>query len=622
MAERILVLISIICSFSLNAQTGIGTTTPNASAKLDVYSDNKGFLPPRVSLTDAYDRTTISSPAIGLLVYCKGDAGLAAGYYYWNGNAWATIATDGGSGSIAAEYGSQILSSNVTISNSTPVDVLSFTLPSAGTWELITFFRAQGTSGNTFAGVFAIYDANNDLVSNSEILSAYGEIASTGTGVVRVTTTGVATYKLKAWVSSGTSFEAAASANGRTGVTWKKISGNAPVTGQSVDYGIARYTGADGSGLSTGALVSFDANAAGNLVWSGNKFTLKANKTYELEASLAIYHSSVGVAGVFQIYDYTNSKELANSLFMSQNGGGSKNQNANTPIKCIVTPITDIQVGVKLNNYYGGAPSIIGNGVATGSNSAANASYFIAKQLGSSAIVNPWVLSGNDVYNTTGKVGIGNASPATSAILDLTSTSKGILIPRMTGVQKNAITSPSNGLLIYQTDAPIGFYYYNGSSWLNIANVGTNNRYISYSNQFVQYSSAQSLTSLSAGVYTNLTGSDLEVIVPSGFSSNKIIIKWDTWGDLNTTNAAHGSLRYQIVQSGSTSNTYGSVSMNGWATIATGAMRFATPITYIITDLSPGTYTFKLQILREAEVGTVSSMNNYYVSGSAQVYVK
>ncbi len=170
--------------------------------------------------------------------------------------------------------------------------------------------------------------------------------------------------------------------------------------------------------------------------------------------------------------------------------------------------------------------------------------------------------------------------------------------------------------------APIGFYYYNGSSWLNIANVGTNNRYISYSNQFVQYSSAQSLTSLSAGVYTNLTGSDLEVIVPSGFSSNKIIIKWDTWGDLNTTNAAHGSLRYQIVQSGSTSNTYGSVSMNGWATIATGAMRFATPITYIITDLSPGTYTFKLQILREAEVGTVSSMNNYYVSGSAQVYVK
>ena len=51
------------------AQVGIGTTTPNASAKLDVTSTNKGFLPPRVTLTGTADVTTIVSPATGLFVY-------------------------------------------------------------------------------------------------------------------------------------------------------------------------------------------------------------------------------------------------------------------------------------------------------------------------------------------------------------------------------------------------------------------------------------------------------------------------------------------------------------------------------------------------------------------------
>jgi hypothetical protein len=89
-------------------------------------------------------------------------------------------------------------------------------------------------------------------------------------------------------------------------------------------------------------------------------------------------------------------------------------------------------------------------------------------QIGSSAIVNPWTLSGTNTYNTSGNVGIGTSSPSTSSLLDVSSTSKGILIPRMTASQKNAISSPTTGLLIFQTDAPTDFYYYNGSSWLSL----------------------------------------------------------------------------------------------------------------------------------------------------------
>ena len=53
-----------------------------------------------------------------------------------------------------------------------------------------------------------------------------------------------------------------------------------------------------------------------------------------------------------------------------------------------------------------------------------------------------------------------------SAILDLSSTSLGMLVPRMTEAQKLLISNPANGLLIYQTNQVIGFWYYNGSAWV------------------------------------------------------------------------------------------------------------------------------------------------------------
>jgi hypothetical protein len=65
------------------------------------------------------------------------------------------------------------------------------------------------------------------------------------------------------------------------------------------------------------------------------------------------------------------------------------------------------------------------------------------------------------------QIGIGTKTPAPSAALEVTSSTnnKGILIPRVTATQKDAIASPAQGLLVYQTTAPIGFYYYTGTSW-------------------------------------------------------------------------------------------------------------------------------------------------------------
>jgi hypothetical protein len=59
----------------------------------------------------------------------------------------------------------------------------------------------------------------------------------------------------------------------------------------------------------------------------------------------------------------------------------------------------------------------------------------------------------------------GSAADA-SAMLDASSTTQGVLVPRMTAAQRVAISSPATGLLLFQTDAPSGFYYYNSSAWV------------------------------------------------------------------------------------------------------------------------------------------------------------
>lgn len=53
----------------------------------------------------------------------------------------------------------------------------------------------------------------------------------------------------------------------------------------------------------------------------------------------------------------------------------------------------------------------------------------------------------------TAQVGIGTSSPDNSSILDIQSTDHGMLIPRMTSAQRNLITDPANGLIIYNTDS-------------------------------------------------------------------------------------------------------------------------------------------------------------------------
>jgi hypothetical protein len=193
MVKRILIFIGIVSSIHLDAQTGIGTTTPDPSAKLEVASTNKGFLPPRMT---AAQRGNIPSPAAGLMVYqTDGTAGL----YYYDGSSWIYIinsttnivsVVNGGTGTTTATgTGSVVLSNSPTLTTPTlgvasgTSIVLSGTASSTSTSTgALTVAGGAGIGGQIFVGGIQNTPIGNTNASSGSFTTivASGNITATG----------------------------------------------------------------------------------------------------------------------------------------------------------------------------------------------------------------------------------------------------------------------------------------------------------------------------------------------------------------------------------------------------------------------------------------------------------
>ena len=98
--QKLCVLLLLILSFNLNAQVGVGTRNPDASAMFQVESNDKGVLIPKVALTSASDIATVTSPANGLLIFntsttSSSNDSLSPGFYFYNGFEWKRLLNSG-----------------------------------------------------------------------------------------------------------------------------------------------------------------------------------------------------------------------------------------------------------------------------------------------------------------------------------------------------------------------------------------------------------------------------------------------------------------------------------------------------------------------------------------------
>ena len=206
-----LLIILLFISYSSFAQTGIGTTTPDASAKLDVSASNKGFLPPRVTLTSRTDNSTIPNSATGLLVYNTGsNPNLVAGYYYWNGSSWATIATATGSG-VSSSY-----------------------------------LRGSRNTGQT-TGL-----STNGLIAFTQVDQSAGQDISLNTSTGQITLAAGRTYRLQAQVPT---FQTSAS-DARPQFGWYNETASAYVGSSSASYSGASSAGYGATGGISDAIIT------------------------------------------------------------------------------------------------------------------------------------------------------------------------------------------------------------------------------------------------------------------------------------------------------------------------------------------------------------------------------
>ena len=579
--KHIVLLGFIFCNttIGLNAQTGIGTTTPNASAKLDVYSTNKGFLPPRVTLTSTTDATTIASPAEGLLVYNLGSVGLQAGYYYWNAANWATIATatSAGNGVTAMDmvklYGEAYSTAAGKISET---NGYSFTVPVSGKY-LFDFSSGAYALNVSFSMTFKVRQGTTDI--GTDVQTSYnGGTHSEYNGKVEVN------------LQAGTNYNVYVTSNGVRNsydydrVYMKLVAGNLPVTGQSVDYVSvgAIYQTAVGDNRD----LIFTQNFGGNIPYntSTGVFTLAANKTYLFQAQ--IRSNTPSAAGNYIEYGFVdattnvlliNGTQTITSSTTSTAGFGS-----NPVINFIYTPTTNQTVKIRTT-----ANSI---GTQTLQSGTVNIT-----QIGSSAIVNPWVLSGSTAYNTTGNVGIGTSAPAYS--LDVSGTAKLSTTPSITTATSVLVKDPTTSQI---SEQPISFI-------TGVAKLIRNTSQSSISNGTTIILNSTTVNTISNYVSLN-TSTGLVTLQPGTYELN-------------------GSLGAGTTSNGGDNRAYG-LFHNGTAYVGSGSVTESGPAgnhnsmpqnnaNHIITVAVGQTATIPLKALTAVNISTISDTGDYGANADA-----
>jgi hypothetical protein len=123
MKRPILLIGALFCALLSNAQVGINPlgSPANSNAGLDVDYSDKGFLPPRVTLSGTASSTPLGNHVAGMIVFNTATVGdVSPGMYFNNGSAWVPMSSSGGSapGTVILIDADESNSSNVNVTYS------------------------------------------------------------------------------------------------------------------------------------------------------------------------------------------------------------------------------------------------------------------------------------------------------------------------------------------------------------------------------------------------------------------------------------------------------------------------------------------------------------------------
>jgi hypothetical protein len=382
---RLLLILFCVPTFSFS-QVGIGTSTPNSSAQLDVTSTTKGFLPPRVALTATNSTTPVTSPATGLLVYNTATAGtspnnVTPGLYYYDGTKWQRIINQQPDATVSFNtsnpntggptftpntpastdyiYVSSVDNSQWTYNGSTYV---TYTPPASTPWHL-----SSGTSDAGSNKTAAIYRTGNIGIGNTtpnaklDIRTNPTNTSDPGSGYLGVGTTttaantaGAGAVRYSTLSGGGLEFS--------NGTTWNTLQSNV----QKANVYASRTSAStfDVVHNTSNSLDGFNINSgAGNIanVWSSSTGVYTAPRT-------GLYTISAGMS--FLVKTSTSPTGLIHFLVMKGGFNGTEacnvavpvnypvNQNMSANISCSVPLNQGETLQIKYHQWSGGTVQI------------------------------------------------------------------------------------------------------------------------------------------------------------------------------------------------------------------------------------------------------------------------
>jgi hypothetical protein len=268
--NKIFTTLLFIGSISLlNAQNvGIGTPTPNASAKLEILDANRGVLIPRIALTATNAAAPVTAPATSLLVYNTATAGttpnnVTPGFYYWNGTAWArllnTESTDWKVGTTTATTNALTATGFLGTSTNQHIDLVSNNIIRGRLSNLGEFFI--GATNTVVAG-----DLMNGVSNATFPWAINGYSAFNGSGVYGQVTTGTTIFAGVQGEYSGTN----AQGSGVRGLYLTATAGTSfaasatGVLGQATPAGSYKFGvyGSGGTSTRSGGVFGYDYGVA------------------------------------------------------------------------------------------------------------------------------------------------------------------------------------------------------------------------------------------------------------------------------------------------------------------------------------------------------------------------